>query len=122
MRGTKKLISDWNRTRLDMSTLSTALIALALLSLSKNGANGQERPLPELIQQARENFKPISPEQVSQARSELTQRMSEVERWVGASTANGQRWMRYLRGTTSNKSSLTKGLPTWKYSMAHSAN
>ena len=43
MRSTKKLISDWNRTRWDLSALSTAVIALALFLLPKNGANGQER-------------------------------------------------------------------------------
>jgi hypothetical protein len=101
MRSHEKLNSDYSfdyQTHWSGLPVIAVVVAFAVLSLPNVGALGQQRPLPELIQQARENFKPISPEQVSQARSELAQRMSEVERWVGASTANGQRWMRYLRG------------------------
>ena len=49
------------------------------------------------IEQAREDFRPVTDQQLTAARAELTKQMNDVERFVRPSTANGQRWMRYLR-------------------------
>jgi hypothetical protein len=49
-----------------------------------------------LIDQARNQFKPISQEQVAAARSKLKDRMRDVESYVGPSSSNGKAWLRYL--------------------------
>jgi hypothetical protein len=56
-----------------------------------------QQDVPALVAQARENFKPVSSEQVAAARAELQKRISELERFVGPSTTNGQRWLKYLK-------------------------
>ena len=73
-------------------------IALAIMSLlfTTETAAAQD-DLASLVQQAREDFQPVAPEQLAHARADLTQRMEELERFVRPSTPNGQRWMRYLR-------------------------
>ena len=48
------------------------------------------------VRSARDQFTPISPEQLVAARSDLRQRARELERFVGPRSANGQKWLRYL--------------------------
>jgi hypothetical protein len=50
-----------------------------------------------LVDQARKDFKPVKEEQLAKARTDLKQSMQELERFVGQSTENGRRWLRYLR-------------------------
>lgn len=52
------------------------------------------------VEQARGSFKPVSEQQVSEARAELRKRMNEIEQFVQPSSKNGQRWMRYLHWDT----------------------
>jgi hypothetical protein len=79
-----------------LAGICALLLAVNVFAFSAGAANAQEN-LTELMQQARDSFRPVTADQVSQARAELSQRMQEVERWVGASSPNGQRWLRYLR-------------------------
>ena len=125
MRSNEKLNSDYSFDyRLHWNGLSViaVVVAFAVLSLPNVGALGQQRPLPELIQQARENFKPISPEQVSQR---VLSSRSGCRKWSAGSAHRlpaASAGCDTCAGTTSNKSSPTKGQTTWKYSMLHSAN
>jgi hypothetical protein len=52
--------------------------------------------LASRIEDARHNFKPVSEDQVSDARAELQKRMKDVESYIQPSSKNGERWMRYL--------------------------
>jgi hypothetical protein len=112
MCGNENLNSDFSsEARWHWPTVIAVFMALFTPPLANSGALGQESPIPGLIQQARENFQPVTPEQVSQARAELTSRMSELEQWVGASTANGQRWLRYLAWDDLRKALAAEGAP-----------
>ena len=53
--------------------------------------------LTSQIQEARENFKPATEEQVDDARADLKKQMKELENFVQPSSKNGQRWLRYLQ-------------------------
>src|SRR6185436_9168491 len=45
----------------------------------------------------RERFIPVTESQLTASRTDLKARMSELERFVGPSSSNGQSWLRYLR-------------------------
>jgi hypothetical protein len=72
----------------------TAALVCTLLVGAKSFA---QQDLSALIDDARNNFKPITQHQVDESRSEVKQRMNEFERFVGPSTQNGKRWLRYLK-------------------------
>ena len=72
-----------------------AALAIACLLLTHYPAAAQQ--FPALIEQARADFQPVTPDQLAEARDELAQRMTDLERFVRPSTPNGQRWLRYLR-------------------------
>ena len=69
---------------------------MMLLGILTPATHAQEN-LPELIQQARGNFKPVTPEQLTAARAEATAADARSGAPGGASSANGQRWLKYLR-------------------------
>jgi hypothetical protein len=77
-----------------VGTAASLAIASVLLTTSLSAAQDD---FNALIQQAREAFQPVRPEQLAAARAALDQRMGELERFVRPSTSNGQRWLRYLR-------------------------
>jgi hypothetical protein len=51
----------------------------------------------DLIQQARSEFKPVTEGQPAKVRAEVRERMNDVADYIGRSSENGKRWMRYLR-------------------------
>jgi hypothetical protein len=86
-----------------------ALLTIPWLPLAVE-AVAQEN-FPQLIQQAREQFQPVTPDQLSQARAELNQRIEELERFVRPATTNGQRWLNYLRWDTLRQALSEQGPP-----------
>jgi hypothetical protein len=76
--------------------INLACLAMALFVLGSRPASAQQ-DISRLVDEARDDFKPVSDQQVESARAELRQRMSDVERFVGPSSQNGKRWLRYLR-------------------------
>lgn len=68
-------------------------VILALLAGSARAQND----VPQLTEQAKQDFRPVSEKQLDDARSELLKRIKEDENFVEPSSANGKRWLRYLR-------------------------
>lgn len=84
----------------------TLAASLALAFLAAPHAGGQEATpspqvgvsLAEVARQAQQSYRPVAPQDVAQARSELAAAVRDVEGWLhrsGASIAAG--WKRYLR-------------------------
>jgi hypothetical protein len=69
---------------------------ITLLSAS-NPLNAAQDDLSALFQQAGESFHPVTDEELADARAELTESMEALERFVRPSSANGQRWLSYLK-------------------------
>jgi hypothetical protein len=61
------------------------------------GSAHAQNDISKLIDQAKQDFRPVSDRQLDDARAELRKRMRDVEDFVEPSTANGKQWMRYLR-------------------------
>ncbi len=78
------------------SHTGTALLAIAAMLLTVDSANAQQ-DLSALFDQAGTSFRPVSEQELQDARSNLDARMQEVERYVRPSTENGKRWLRYLQ-------------------------
>lgn len=82
---------------------------------SAAGANEREpaaaNPFAAEIQSARDAFQPISDDQLSAARTELDERMRALERFVGASSDNGKKWLKFLRWQPLEEALDADGLP-----------
>jgi hypothetical protein len=88
-----------------------AAVALcAGVSQFPNAANAQE-DINAQIQKARDDFRPVTEDQLAGARTEALRRMDELERFVGRRTANGQRWQRYLRWDVLRSAISSEGSP-----------
>lgn len=74
----------------------TAILSAVAALLPVAAAPAQEN-LAELVAAARQDFRPVSREQLASAREELMQRMYRLEQFVDARSDNGQRWLRFLR-------------------------
>jgi hypothetical protein len=72
------------------------MIAAAWLA-SAAGTSWGEEDFSALVRSARDRFTPISEDQLAAARADLQQRATELLRFVGPHTANGQRWLAYLK-------------------------
>jgi hypothetical protein len=57
----------------------------------------QEVSLSEHFRQAREQFSPPSEQQLAEARAALLREANELRRYLRPNTANGRRWLAYLR-------------------------
>ncbi len=87
-----------------------AIAVCAGVSLLPSAANAQE-DIDSLVEGAREDFRPVTAEQLASARAEARKRMDELERFVGRRTANGQRWQRYLRWDALRSAMSSEGPP-----------
>jgi hypothetical protein len=75
-----------------------AIAAMAGMALAQAPASVRaDDDLATQIEQARNDFKPATEEQVNGARADLKSRMNELENFVQPSSKNGARWLRYLR-------------------------
>jgi hypothetical protein len=95
---------------LTLNWFVAAIAVCASLSLFPSDANAQE-DMDALVEKAREDFRPVTDEQLASARSQARQRMDELERFVGRRTANGQRWQRYLRWDALRSAMSSEGPP-----------
>src|SRR4051812_27609339 len=83
-------------TRPPTHSFIVAFSAVAALFLGTVTLQAKD-DISDLIKRARSNFEPVSDQELSEARAELRERMREVEDYVGPSSENGKRWLRYLR-------------------------
>jgi hypothetical protein len=81
--------------RMSFHTL-TRLLGLSVVLLIANAAAAQQ-DLAALFDEAAQNFKQVTENELNDARAELETRMKELERFVRPSSQNGQRWLRYLK-------------------------
>jgi hypothetical protein len=91
--------------------LGIATVCFAAVSLLMAGNIRSQDDIPSLVDKARTDFKPVTAEQVAAARGRLQQRMRELERFVGPSSSNGQRWLRFLKWNALNEALATKDSP-----------
>ena len=76
--------------------LFVAVFGLAAGLVSNFMAYAQS-DLSELFDRAGQEFRPVTDEQLTQARAQVRRRMEELERFVHPGTSNGRRWLDYLR-------------------------
>jgi hypothetical protein len=102
------------------------LVSVALCPLAANAqqpAPGQpapaasappsppERPLADLIREAAERFTPPGEQELAEARAEVVRRANELEGFVRPNTANGRRWLSYLRWADLREQMAEEGTP-----------
>src|SRR4051812_21654741 len=75
--------------------VSQFLCAVSFVFLTQMAFADQD--LASRIDEARHNFKPVTDDQVSDARSEVKKRMRDLENFVQPSSPNGKHWLRYLQ-------------------------
>src|SRR5215212_11732 len=95
MRPHRPICGVVDRTR---STSQSFIVAFgAVVALFFGAAALQAKDdVSDLLQRARNNFKPVSDKELADARAELRERMKEVADFVRPSSENGKRWLRYL--------------------------
>jgi hypothetical protein len=71
--------------------------AYVLFSLCVAASAHAQPDIGPLVEQARANFKPVSEQQVSEARADLQKQMKDIEQFVQPTSQNGQRWLKYLK-------------------------
>jgi hypothetical protein len=67
--------------------------------------------LSALIDKARDNFRPVSAEQLAGDRRALEARMGQLERFVNPSSSNGQRWLKFLKWNALQEQLASPGPP-----------
>lgn len=101
--------------------LSVVTPLLAGMFFAKQAGHAQEVTPPaaqpqspaygELIRTARERFTPPDEKRVATAKAELVRRMNELERFARPGTANGRRWLSYLRWAPAKQQLAAAGPP-----------
>ncbi|HEX3599129.1 MAG TPA: hypothetical protein VHU84_03245 [Lacipirellulaceae bacterium] len=74
-----------------------AAICGLVCALLTSGTLLAQQDLAGRIEEARKNFKPVTKEQVSQARADVQKQMQAVEQFIQPSSQNGRQWMHYLQ-------------------------
>jgi hypothetical protein len=72
------------------------LIAIGCLT-SSGTALASDADFAALVETAREKFTPVSEAQVAEANADLTKSANALERYLGPQSANGKKWLAYLR-------------------------
>jgi hypothetical protein len=72
-------------------------------------AAAQPADYAALIQQARERFSPPGEQQLAAARRDLTARIQVLERFVRPQSANGQKWLSYLKWADMKRALAAQG-------------
>lgn len=71
---------------------------LLVVPLCEMAASAQDQDdFSTLFQQAAEQFRPVTDQQVSKARAKLLKRMNTLQRFLRPDSANARRWKHYLR-------------------------
>jgi hypothetical protein len=89
--------------------VTTAVLATTIL-MSVRTALSQD-DVSVLIDQARANFQPVTNVQLSAARAVLDKQMNELGRFVKPSTANGKRWLKFLKWNGLTEALAAEGPP-----------
>jgi hypothetical protein len=87
------------------------LLAFSAILVAAAAARAQENDLSAHFRQAADDFQPVTDEQLADARGELRESMAALERFVRPSSANGQRWLRYLRWNELQEALAGEGRP-----------
>jgi hypothetical protein len=90
--------------------LVAALLTIGAMILAANVAHAQD-DVSVLFDQAAENFRPVTDDELADARAELHERVKDLERFVRPSSANGERWLRYLRWDELKEALAAEGEP-----------
>jgi hypothetical protein len=100
-------------TRFFIRGIVAAVLASATILVVSNVAQAQNQAndLMGLFEKAPANFKPVSKEEVADARGRLLARMTDLERFVRPTSENGRRWLRYLRWDNLRQSVDAQGDP-----------
>ncbi len=77
--------------------LMVAVVAVAAVVATATSLCAQDRDLTTLFSQASDDFRPVTDEDLADARAELIESTNALERFVRPSTRNGERWLRYLK-------------------------
>ena len=93
--------------------VATAFVVVACVTMCAAAvvANGD---LSAMISAAREKFTPIGDDQVAAVRAELDARAAELERFVRPQSANGRRWLDYLRWDAFKMQLAAEGQPEFE--------
>lgn len=78
-------------------TLCCTLAALAWFATANFATTALAADVSALINSSRENFKPISAEQITAAKAELVKQSNSLERYLRPTSANGKKWLAYLK-------------------------
>ena len=96
MRHQDNHVVNANRSAWSTRSLVTALVAAGCLGILA-GAVAANGDLSALIGAAREKFTPVGDEQLAAAKADLVSRANDLKRFVRPHTANGRKWLAYLR-------------------------
>ena len=77
-------------------SVATALAVAAVLTSATQRAAADDA-LAGLIAQARDNFQPVSDEQLADARAKLIAQSDKLQRFIVPGSRNGKNWNRYLK-------------------------
>lgn len=87
-----------------------ALLTLVSLLSAANLAQAQD-DLAGLFDKAPANFKPVSENEVADARADLNSSVKAVDQFIRPSSENGKRWTKYLRLDELKQALATEGAP-----------
>lgn len=74
------------------------LVCVSLLAIGLAlPAMAVDQQMSQAIEAAKENFRPVTPEQVDAAREDLIQAAQRFERFLGPGSRKGEGWKRYLK-------------------------
>jgi hypothetical protein len=82
---------------LNLPSLAPAILLCAIFGLSMAaGPARADDDLATAIKGARDNFKPITEDQLTAAKADLSKQIQSLENFVGPKSANGKQWVSYL--------------------------
>jgi hypothetical protein len=82
-------------TKVTSVAAATLLCALFSISFADSIARA-DADLASAIKTARENFQPITDDQLAAAKTDLSKQMQALEKFVNPNSANGKNWLSYL--------------------------
>src|SRR5262245_5404662 len=86
-------------------------IAVAVISFLSVDTSWSQDDISAQVDKARTGFRPVTAEQVSAARANLAKQIADLERFVQPSTANGRKWLKFLKWDALKEALATKDAP-----------
>ena len=87
------------------------LLSAAVGIPATTGVAQADDDLTTTIQAARNNFKPITDDQLTAAKADVTRQMQALEKFVNPGSVNGKQWISYLALDDAKKQLTTDGKP-----------